>query len=136
MLIFTLSILPISINRLFEMSPRGWLTLSQAGKKFVEYAKTEIIQQIKISQYQKELLTLTDMVPLRLTIEFHSPNWITADGRIAVKALDNLPRAAQEALTAAIKTYNTEYSDTCIVEMVIKKKISEKIETVLLLEKM
>lgn len=135
-LVFSLSILPGSINRLYAMTPRGWLAPSPEGKRFIDYAKNIFIQQIKLNSYQQEILSLDNTTPLRLTIEFHSPNWITSQGTIANRSLDNLPRAVQDALTAALKHYSSQFTDSAIVELHHIKTRNTKTETVLILEKL
>lgn len=136
-MVFNLEILPISINRLYIMSPHGrYLIHTREGMQFIEYAKGKFIQQIKEQGFQKELLALTKKSSLKLRLDFCSPDWITAGDELAVRSLDNLPRAVQEALTAAIKTYNGDYNDCTIVELIVRKKISDKTATIAVLERM
>lgn len=135
-MVFDLDILPLSINRLYEMAPHGrHLIHSKAGKTFIEYAKGRILQQIKEKGLQQEVLSLDRTTPLRLRLDFHSSSWVTSNNEIAVRSLDNLPRAIQEALTAALKTYNGEFNDCTVVEVITRKKNSERTETVIVLEK-
>lgn len=132
-MVFELEILPISANRFYETNQRH-LVPSKAGLEFIKWAKAKIIYQIREQALQQELMTLNRATPLRLRLDFHSPDWIAND-QIAVRSLDNLPRAVQEALTAAIKTYNPEYNDCSIVETTTRKKNSDKTQTIIVLEK-
>lgn len=135
-LVFSLSILPASINRLYAMGAKGWLIPTPEGNRFIEYAKNLFIQQLRTNSYQQEVLSLSNTTPLRLTIEFHNPNWVTSQGTIANRSLDNLPRAVQDALSKALKSYNSQFTDTAIVELHLLKIKNTKTETVLILEKL
>lgn len=136
-MVFDLDILPTSINRFYEAAPHGrHLVHSKAGRDFVEYAKARILQQIKEKGLQKEVLSLDRTTPLRLRLDFHSDSWVTSNNEIAVRSLDNLPRAIQEALTAALRTYNGDFNDCTVVELICRKKNSPRVETVIVLEKL